>query len=390
MTPALPFTAADRDFLATLRRDLHRHPELAWKEERTADRLEQALRECGATDVRRVCGTGVVARVRGTGRGATVAVRGDTDALPITEATGLPFASEHVGVMHACGHDIHASWAVGAALLLAREPADGDTIIILQPAEEVGEGARAMIEAGAVEGAQAIFGAHVDRRFQLGQVVAQPGPLAASTDTFRIIVRGKGAHGARPHMALDPVVGAANLVMAIQTIVSRRLDPGAPGVISVGVVRGGTAPNVIPDEVELAGTIRATTAETRTLLTTELARMAEAVAATHGLSAVVSLIEGTPPIVNPPDGAAWAAAAVRDLLGAESCVPLGLVNMGGEDFSYYLQDMPGCFMRVGAREPGGDVTDVHTARFAPAEDAIYIGAAVLAQSARNASAALGS
>lgn len=389
MISKLPLTPADRDFLVALRRDLHRHPELSWKEERTAARLERALKECGATDVRRICGTGIVARIRGTGRGATVAVRGDIDALPITEATGLPFASENAGVMHACGHDVHASWAVGAALLLARQPADGDAIIILQPAEEVGEGARAMIKEGAIDGARAIFGAHVDRRFQLGQVVAQAGPLAASTDTFRIIVRGRGAHGARPHMALDPVVGAAYLVMAIQTIVSRRLDPGAPGVISVGTIHGGTASNIIPDEVELAGTIRATTAETRTLLTTELARMANAVAATHGLSAVVSVIDGTPPIVNPPDGAAWAAAAVRDLLGAESCVSLGLTNMGGEDFSYYLQDMPGCFMRIGAREPDGDPADIHTARFAPAEDALHVGAAVLAQSARNASAALG-
>lgn len=389
MISKLPLTPADRDFLVALRRDLHRHPELSWKEERTAGCLERALKECGATDVRRLCGTGVVARIRGTGGGATVAVRGDIDALPINEATGLPFASENAGVMHACGHDVHASWAVGAALLLARQPAAGDTIIILQPAEEVGEGARAMIKEGAIDGARAIFGAHVDRRFQLGQVVAQPGPLAASTDTFRIVVRGRGAHGARPHMSLDPVVGAADFVMAIQTIVSRRLDPGAPGVISVGAVRGGTAPNIIPDEVELSGTIRATTAETRALLTTELARMANAVAATHGLSAVVNIIDGTPPIVNPPDGAAWASAAVRDLLGAEACVPLGLTNMGGEDFSYYLQDMPGCFMRIGAREPDGDPADIHTSRFAPAEEALYVGAAVLAQSARNASAALG-
>ena len=388
MISALPFTPAEREFLAALRRDIHRHPELSWKEERTAARLEQALRECGATDVRRVCGTGVVARIRGTGRGATVAVRGDIDALPITEATGLPFASETSGVMHACGHDVHAAWAVGAALLLAREPAAGDAIIVLQPAEEVGEGARAMIEAGVLADARAIFGAHVDRRFAVGQVVAQAGPLAASTDTFRIVLRGRGAHGARPHLALDPVVGAASLVMSIQTIVSRRLDPGAPGVISVGILRGGTAVNVIPDEVELAGTIRATTSEARTLLTTELTRMVNAVAAAHGLSVTMNLVDGTPPVVNPPDGAAWAAAAVRDVLGAESCVPLGLTNMGGEDFAYYLQDRPGCFMRIGAREPGGDATDVHTSQFAPAEEALYVGAAVLAQCARNASAAL--
>lgn len=388
MTAALPFTPADRDFLIALRRDLHQHPELAWKEERTAGRLEKALRECGARDIRRICATGVVARIPGTDSGATVAVRGDIDALPIQEATGLAFTSEHAGVMHACGHDVHASWAVGAALLLARQPARGDTVILLQPAEEVGEGARAMIEAGAVDGVRAVFGAHVDRRFPVGEVVAQAGPLAASTDTFNILVRGRGAHGARPHMALDPVVGAASIVTAIQTIVSRRLDPGSPGVISVGIIQGGTAPNIIPEEVELAGTIRATGQAARSLLTTELSRLASAVAAAHGLTATVSIREGTPPLVNPPECAAWASSAVQTLLGPAALVPLGVVNMGGEDFACYLEQVPGCFMRIGAREPDGDTVDAHTPRFAPAECAIFVGAAVLAQAARNASSAL--
>jgi hippurate hydrolase len=389
MTAVPALTPDDRAFLVDLRRDLHRHPELSWKETRTQARLERALRECGVSDIRRVAGTGLVARVPGSGRGATVAIRGDIDALPITEATGLPYASVHDGVMHACGHDVHATWTVGAACLLSRHPAAGDTLIVLQPAEEVGEGAAAMLDAGALDGARAIFGGHVDRRFPVGQVVAQSGPLAASTDTFRVVLRGRGAHGARPHLALDPVVGAAELVLALQTIVSRRLDPGAAGVVTVGSLHGGRAPNIIPEEVELAGTIRATTGASRALLCDELARMAHAVAATHGLTARVDVSGGTPPLVNSANAAGWAAQAVRTVLGADANVPLGTTNMGGEDFACYLQHLPGCFMRIGAREPDGEPLDVHTPRFAPAEDAVFVGAAVLAECGRVASSAIG-
>jgi amidohydrolase len=376
-------TAGDRLLLTELRRDLHRHPELSWHETRTQETLERALHDAGVSDVRRVARTGLVARVRGRVAGAPViALRGDIDALPITEATGLEFASVNDGVMHACGHDVHAAWAVGAALLLARAPAAGDVLVVLQPAEEIGEGAREVLASGALDGVQAIFGAHVDRRFAVGQVVAQQGPLAASVDTFRIVLHGEGAHGARPQEARDPIVGAAALIGALQTIVSRRLDPSLPGVVTVGAVHAGRAAYVIPETAELEGTIRATTAAARTLLVGELERMALAVAATHRLTADVRITEGTPPVVNPPEGAAWAAQAVRAVLGVGALVPLGTTNMGGEDFAFYLEKMPGCFLRIGAREAGGEHHAAHTPRFYPAEDALFIGAAVLAQCAR--------
>lgn len=389
MTGRLPFTADDREFLLALRRDLHQHPELSWSETRTQERLEAALLASGVSDVKRVARTGLVARVRGTGDGAVVAIRGDIDALPITEATGLEYASATPGVMHACGHDVHATWAVGAARLLARAPARGDVIVVLQPAEEVGEGARAILDSGALDGVRAIFGAHVDCRFTVGEVVAQPGPLAASTDTFRIALTGGGGHGARPHLADDPVVAAAELVLALQTVVSRRLDPAAPGVVTVGAIHGGQAPNVIPNRVELAGTIRATTVPTRQLLISEVTRLAHAVAATHRLNATVDVGEGTPPLENSSDAATWAVRAAESVLRAGSVVPLGFTNMAGEDFAFYLARMPGCFMRIGARAPGGEVRDVHTPGFAPAEDVIFVGAGVLAECARTASAALG-
>ncbi len=385
------FSATLTADLVALRRDLHLHPELSWHEERTTQRLRDALTDAGVTGIERVANTGLVARVRGLDASApVVALRGDIDALPITEDTGLPFASGTPGVMHACGHDVHASWAVGAARLLLERPAVGDVLIVLQPAEELGEGARAIIESGALDSARVIFGGHVDRRFEVGQVVAQAGALAASTDTFYIEVLGAGAHGARPHESADPIVGAAAIVGALQTLVSRRLDPAQPGVVTVGTINAGSAPNIIPDRALLSGTIRATVPAARSLLTTELRHIAEAQAAAYGLRANVTLKGGTPPIVNPPQPAEWARAAVTRILGPDALVPLGTTNMGGEDFAVYMESIPGCFMRIGAREPGGRVIAAHSPAYYAAEEAIFIGAAVLAEAARTASLALSS
>ncbi|HEV7702796.1 MAG TPA: M20 family metallopeptidase, partial [Gemmatimonadaceae bacterium] len=381
------FSPDDARRLVELRRDLHRHPELSWNEQATSERLVAALASLGITDVERVAGTGLVARVPGRDRSAPiVAVRGDIDALPITENTGLPFASENPGVMHACGHDVHASWAVGAAMLLAREPAAGDVLVVFQPAEELGDGARAIVESGALANVAAIFGGHVDRRFEVGQVVAQAGALAASTDSFDIEIVGAGAHGARPHESKDPIVAAAAIITALQTLVSRRLDPAQPGVVTVGTINAGTAANIIPDRARLTGTIRATTVQARTLLTRELENMVAAVAAAYGVTATTTLSGGTPPIVNPERMAAIAARATASVLGDAANVPLGTTNMGGEDFAVYMETIPGCFLRIGAREPGGRVIGAHSPEYYAAEGALFIGAAVLAEAARIASA----
>lgn len=383
------YTADFAGQLSSLRRDLHRNPELSWKESRTGDLLAATVTGLGVSDVKRVATTGVVARIPGRdGSAPVVAIRGDIDALPILEDTNLPFTSENRGVMHACGHDVHATWAVAATQLLLNNPARGDVLVIFQPAEEVGEGARAILESGVLDSVRAIFGGHVDRRFEVGQVVAQEGALAASTDTFRVTMTGSGSHGARPHESHDPVVGAAALIGAIQTIVSRRLDPAQPGVITVGTIRGGTAANIIPDSVELSGTIRATTNETRELLTGQLTKMAESVAATYGLTATVTLSGGTPPIVNPAAAVKWAREAVTHVLGADALTPLGTTNMGGEDFAEYMQKIPGCFLRIGAREPGGRIIGAHSPAYYADEGALFIGAAVLAECARVASEAL--
>lgn len=385
---ASQFTESDRSFLVELRRSLHRRPELSWQEHQTQARLREALLGVGVTDIRETAGTGLVARIRGRAGGALVALRGDIDALPIQEETNLPFSSMHDGVMHACGHDMHATWAVGAAMLLARDPAVGEVRVVLQPAEEVGEGAARVLADGALDGVQAIFGAHVDWRYELGEIVATPGPLAASTDSFEIAFKGRGGHGARPQDTLDPIVGMAAFVSDVQTIVSRRLDPALPGVVTVGMFHAGSASNVIPEIARCAGTIRATTPGARTLLCEELERLANAVAATHRLTAEVTLREGTPPLMNGARAAEWAQSAVRDLIGDEALRQLSVANMGGEDFAFYTEQIEGCFMRVGTLGVGGVPAGVHTPRFNPNEDALFVASAVLAECARRASTAL--
>lgn len=383
------FPPALRRRLRELRHHLHQHPELSSQEEQTAARLHQELARLKPVALERVAGTGVVARIKGRRRNAPViAVRGDIDALPIQEDTGLSFASQTPGVMHACGHDVHATWAVGAAHLLAARPAAGDVVVVLQPAEETGKGAEAILRSGALDGVAAIFGGHVDRHFAVGQVVADSGPLAAAADTFEIELIGSGAHGARPHEARDPIVGAGALIGALQTIVARRLNPATPAVVSIGTIHAGTAPNVIPGSVMLTGTLRAVDPDTRHLLHDEVQRIAQQTAQAHNLTARVAIELGPPPIVNTVEPVGWARRAVTTVLGAEALVPLGFLNMGGEDFACYLERMPGCFLRIGARENGGEPIPAHSPRFYAADDAVFVGAAVLAETARVAAAAL--
>lgn len=377
------FGSALRQNLLELRRELHRNPELAFREHRTAERLFAELQKLRPYELTKVVETGIVAKIKGTNPAApTVAIRGDIDALPITEETGLSYSSGQTGVMHACGHDVHATWTVGAAGLLAANPAPGDVLIVLQPAEEIAQGATAILATGILDGVSAIFGAHVDRRFEVGQVVAQEGPLAASSDTFEVDFVGKGAHAARPHEARDPIVAASAFVMTVQTLISRRLDPATAGVVTVAAMHAGDAANVIPERACLKGTIRATEQTTREFLQQQVRALAQSQAEMMGLSCGVRVHSGTPPIINPVSQVRFARNAVTTVLGKDALVPLGFTNMGGEDFACYMQKIPGCFLRIGAREPGGPVIAAHSPQFYAAEESIFVGAAVLAETAR--------
>jgi len=385
----MPIPDDVRERLLKLRRDLHRYPELAFQEERTADKLYEELEKLEPAELSRVAGTGVIARIKGKDASApVVVVRGDIDALPIQEETGLDFASENPGVMHACGHDVHATWAVGAAYLLKSKPARGDVLILLQPAEESGKGASAVLETGALDEAVAVFGAHVDRRFGVGQVVAQPGSLAAAADSFSIELLGRACHAARPHEGIDPTPGAGSLIQALHNIVPRRLSPETPAVVSIGILSAGTASNIIPAKVRIEGTLRSMDVGTRQLLQEEVRRRAERIAGAHGLEARVSFDVGLPPVVNEAEPVEWARQAVATVLDDGALAPLASVNMAGEDFACYLEKMTGCFLRIGAREDGGEFIPLHTPRFYAADESIFVGSAVLAETARVASASL--
>ena len=394
---AVPFPLADmfssetQHRLLELRHDLHRHPELSQQEHLTAERLQRELEAVKPVHVARKGGTGVLARIRGTDPSAPViALRGDIDALPIQEETGLPFSSACPGVMHACGHDVHATWMIGAAHLLAQRPARGDVVMLLQPAEETGKGALALIADGALDGVSAVFGAHVDRRFPVGQIVAQAGPIAAAADTFEIELIGSSAHGARPHEARDPIVTAGALIGALQTIVARRLKPATPAVVTVGTIHAGTASNIIPATARLTGTLRAVDPETRKTLHDEVRHITHAIVATHGLEAKVTIEMGPPPVINAELPIAWAREAVTRTLGADALIPLGFTNLAAEDFAWYLEKLPGAFLRIGAREEGGTIIPAHSPRFYAADECVFLGAVVLAETARVAAEELGS
>ena len=375
--------------LLTLRHDLHRDPELSLEETRTAERLESELSDINPKALRRVAGTGIIARLAGRDPNApVVAIRGDIDALPVQEETGADFASETNGVMHACGHDVHAAWTVGAARLLTENPADGDVLVVLQPAEETAQGALAMIEAGGLDGVAAIIGAHVDMRYPLGTVVAQAGHMAASADEFVIKLTGAGSHAARPHEGINPIVGAATLVSALQEIIVRNVPPGTPAVLTVATFNSGAASNVIPEVASLTGTVRAVDTATRSVLHGEIIRVAEAVASAYGLAVEVEFLAGTPPLVNEATSVEWVREAARTLLGQDALVQLAEPNLGGEDFAFYLERSPGCFFRVGGRALEQETIPAHSSRFLPADDAVLVGAAVLAETVRVAARAL--
>ncbi len=377
--------------LVELRHHLHQFPELSGQERATSDRLFHELSEVGTLSVTRIAKTGILARIPGTDPDAPiVAIRGDIDALPISEETDASFASTLTGVMHACGHDIHASWTVGAALLLKQTPAIGDVVVLLQPAEETAMGAPAMISEGALDGVAAVLGAHVDMHYEVGQVVAESGSMAASADEFEILLNGAGCHAARPHEGNNPIPGAAALALSLSSIVKRLVDPDIPAALSVATIQGGLASNVIPESVRLSGTARATDANTRALLLHQIDTAAEAIAVEHDLEVDVSITEGTPPLVNTPQTIRWVREAVETILGEKALVPLKETNLGGEDFACYLERIPGCFFRVGGRGRNQESIPAHTSRYLPDDQAISVGSVILAQAARNASRELAS
>ncbi|MEM1423905.1 MAG: amidohydrolase [Planctomycetota bacterium] len=366
--------AADR--ATHLRRDIHAHPELMFEEVRTAGVVADELDALGIAHKTGLAkGTGVIGFLPATARAPedakTVALRADMDALPITEETGVAYASTNTGVMHACGHDGHTAGLMGVARVLSQSAERPNNVMFFfQPAEEGGGGARYLCEEGAMDGSiigrpvDVVYGAHGFPDLELGRVSVRDGVMFASTDEFVLTVEGKGGHAAYPHLSVDPVVVAAHIVTALQTVVSRRVSPADSAVITVASVHAGTTYNVIPDACEMKGTIRAITTETRRYLEEEFRLIVNNVAAAMGASASIEWIPGYPATVNDEAPGAVFREVARGAIGEELVEEKPMPTMGGEDFSYYGAHAPACFFLVGLRPKGWHTSPgLHTPRF---------------------------
>ena len=370
------------------RREIHKYPELSFTEEKTSKFVQKVLADLGIEYKTNVAKTGVVATIKGNGS-KTVGLRADMDALPIFEENETEFNSSRDGIMHACGHDAHTAMLLGAATIL-KEIADngelaGDIRLLFQPSEEDWDdegksGGRRMVEEGALDGLDAIFGLHVDPEHDIGTVSTRSGPLLAAVDTFEIVVKGKGGHAASPHLTKDVIPQTALLINAIQQIVSRRLDPIESGVVSITTINAGHATNVIDEKVVLTGTLRSLTNETRELLRQELRNACEVVKAMGG-DYEISFEYGYPVTNNDPKATKVAIAANQKILGKEN-VQEADITLGAEDFSYMAQAVPGNFLFLGTHNPNWDKHYyVHTPTFRIDEDALPIGSASLCAAA---------
>ncbi|WP_211460546.1 M20 aminoacylase family protein [Collimonas silvisoli] len=341
-----------KDELIEIRRHIHRHPELSYEEFNTSDLVAAKLQAWGYAVTRNIGGTGLVGTLSAGGSGRSIGIRADMDALPIHEKTGLPYASCHDGKMHACGHDGHTTMLLGAARHLARTRNFNGTVnLIFQPAEEAGSnsGAEQMLRDGLFERfpCDAIFGMHNHPGFPTGTFMFRSGPFMAACDTVKVCITGRGGHAARPHLAIDPVVVASSLVMALQTIVARNIDPAEMAVVTVGALHAGHAANVIPEQATLEMSVRSFDPEVRRLLEQRIRALIGAHVEGYGAQAEIDYIHGYPVLVNSDAETAFATEVANELVGPENVIAPFPAIAGSEDFAYFLQQRPGCFVRLG-------------------------------------------
>jgi len=339
--------------LQEIRRDLHAHPELCYEEQRTADVVAARLTEWGIPIVRGLGVTGVVGIVKSGTSDRAIGLRADMDALPMQEINGFAHASRHPGKMHACGHDGHTAMLLGAAHHLAQHRNfDGTVYLIFQPAEEGGGGARRMMDEGLFTQfpMEAVYGMHNWPGIPEGHFGVVSGPMMASSNEFRVVVRGKGAHAAQPHRGIDPVMVAVQIAQAWQTIVSREKNPLDSAVLSITQIHAGSATNVIPDEAELVGTVRTFSTAVLDLIQRRMEEVANGVAAAFNASVSFTFKRNYPPLINHPEQTAFAVEAMRSVVGAERVDTNVEPTMGAEDFAFMLQEKPGCYVFIGNGE----------------------------------------
>lgn len=358
------------------RRFLHAHPELSFHEENTSQFVYDTLKSFGNIELSRPTRTSVVGRIIGKQPGKTLAIRADMDALPIEEKNTFPFASKNPGVMHACGHDGHTAMLLGAAKVLSglKDELNGEVRLLFQHAEELAPGgAEEMVQAGVMDGVDAVIGAHLWSPLETGKIGIVYGPMMAAPDTFYITIKGKGGHAAMPHQTVDSIAIAAQVITNLQHVVSRQTNPLDPLVVSVTKIQGGTTHNVIPGSVELVGTVRSFDATLRKNVPKLMERVIQGVTAAHGADYDFKYEEGYRPVINDHGVTAMMEEAVRDVFGEEAIARLQ-PNMGGEDFSAFQQKAPGNFFYVGCGNPDkGIVYPHHHERFTIDEDALENG-----------------
>jgi amidohydrolase len=370
----------------TWRRHLHRRPELSFQEHETARFVEETLASFGGLEITRPTDTSVVARLVTGREGPVLALRADIDALPIREETGLEFASERDGVMHACGHDGHTAvlLAVARVLLGLRDDLRGEVRLLFQHAEELlPGGARDLVDAGVLSGVDAVVGCHLISPLDVGKVAVSTGSFMASPDTFSIVIEGRGGHAAFPHESVDPIPVAAEVVLALQHVVARETDPNERVVVTVARITGGSADNIIPESVELSGTVRTFSPEVRERVRTAVERIVAGITHAHAAAYRFEYVEGYLPVDNDPELAARVAAAAARALGSEAVVEIDPI-MGGDDFSVYQREAPGVYFMVGARsEEAGATFPHHHPRFTIDERSMENAIAVFVEVSRD-------
>ncbi|MGV3491003.1 MAG: M20 aminoacylase family protein [Devosia sp.] len=371
--PVINRIAEFAEEVAAWRRDFHTHPELQYDVHRTAARVAELLGTFGVDEVVTGIGrTGVVAVIKGRGPGKTIGLRADMDALPITEKTGKPYESATPGKMHACGHDGHTAMLLGAAKYLAEtRNFDGTAVLIFQPAEEGGAGARAMLEDGLVQrfGIEEVYGMHNMPGLPSGSFGMRAGGIMAASDSFEIVIEGEGGHAAFPHNTVDPVLIAAHMITALQSIVSREIDPMKSAVLSVTMMQAGEAFNIIPQKVKITGTVRTLDEGIRDYMEERLRGVAVGIATTFGGKAEVNYRRGYPVTVNSPDQTDYAAQIAAQVAGEDRVDAEADAKMGGEDFSYMLQARPGAYIFLG----NGPSSELHSDTYDFNDEIIPVG-----------------
>jgi len=368
-----------KDFLIAYRRDFHRNPELGYEEHRTSEIIKEFLDKEGI-EYFETAGTGVCALIKGKGD-RTVGIRADMDALPVQDAKTCEYASLNAGKMHACGHDAHTAILLGAAKILngMKESLEGNVALLFEPAEETTGGARLMIKEGVLEKPyiEAVIGLHVDENIDSGRVGLKKGVVNAASNPFTIRIKGKGGHGARPEATVDPVVIASSIVMNLQTIVSRELTPTVPSVLTIGTINGGTAQNIIPEEVTLSGIIRTMTTEHREYVKRRLREIAEGVAASLRGTCQVEIEESYPCLYNNDAMLELLKESASEQLGGSNVIDLDKPSLGVESFAYFSMERPSVFYFLGCRnEEKGIINPAHSSKFDIDEDCMTAGVAV--------------